>query len=590
MYTILPDKLVAALIRPLLDALGVRGPNKGTNMSETQTSNPEVAPAPEGTPRGAHHHGDGRVTFALWAPWKKSVHVIGDFNGWDKTADPLAVDDTGLWWIEKQLEPGEYGYQFVIDGETVVGDPYGKRLTWAGGNIPNAIIRIGAEEYQWNDGSFGIKPMNQLVIYELHVGDFSPEGNFKGVTDRLDYLADLGVDAIELMPVQEFPGDHSWGYNPAYFFAVEGSYGTVEDFKHLVDAAHQRGIGVILDMVFNHTTADSPINMLYSYDENPYLGGDGNPWGFPDFNHWNDATKQFIADVQSYWLSEFHIDGFRYDYVEGIRYDGVGGMSFISWSARQNKPYAYLIAEDIRADPAAVVRDTECNASWHWQFTKVLRAQLREGPYEGNQYGDMDAIISVMTHNGNGYGDNAEPINYLESHDEERLMREVMSNPNTGGELGAIRKSMLGAVALFTAQGVPMLYAGQEFGATAEKTIDVSKLPWEHLERGEYQALRNHYASMAYMRHTVGALNTNNFQVLLADHDKRVLVFHRWNDEGSVVVVALNFSPTDQTVTFPFPQAGVWHEWLHDYDEHVGEEPFTATIDDSFAKVWVLQG
>src|SRR5262245_54190731 len=202
---------------------------------------PRVAAAPEGIQHGAHDWGDGVVTFALWAPWKSSVHLIGDFNNWDMQADPLAVDESGLWWVEKRLEPGIYGYQFVIDGETTTGDPYARALRWAEGSPrPHALIEVGATPYAWGDDGFGIKPLNQLVIYELHVGDFSPEGTFEGVTQRLDYLAGLGVDAIELMPIKEFPGDRSWGYNPAYFFAPESAYGSADDLKRLIDAAHQK--------------------------------------------------------------------------------------------------------------------------------------------------------------------------------------------------------------------------------------------------------------------------------------------------------------------------------------------------------------
>jgi 1,4-alpha-glucan branching enzyme len=550
-----------------------------------------VAPAPKGTLHGAHDRGDGVVTFALWAPWKQSVHLIGDFNTWDMQADPLAVDEHGLWWIEKRLEPGTYGYQFVIDGETTIGDPYAQALRWTEGSPqPHALVEVGATAYRWGDHGFAIKPLNQLVIYELHVGDFSPEGTFEGIIGRLDYLAGQGVDAIELMPIQEFPGDRSWGYNPAYFFAPEGTYGSAEDLKRLIDAAHQKGIGVILDMVFNHTTNDSPLNLLYAYSDNPYFGDDGNPWGFPDFNLWDDATKRLIADIQSYWLTEFHVDGFRYDYVEGIRYDGVGGMSFIAWAARQVKPHAYLIAEDIVADPAAVVRDTEVDASWHWPFTKVLRAQLREGDYDGNQYGDLDALLRVITFAGDGYHDNAQPINYLESHDEERIIREVMTNPAID-QADATRKSMLGAILLFTAQGVPMLYSGQEFGAQALKTIEESKLPWNYLESDAGQALSKHYASLAYLRHTQPALQANNFEPLLIDHERKLLVFQRWSDDGdSVVVVAVNLTPEPQRAAIPFPRPGVWHEWLQDYDEHVGEEPQEVEIPDSFGKIWVFAG
>jgi malto-oligosyltrehalose trehalohydrolase len=550
---------------------------------------PTVAPAPPNTPHGAHDRGDGVVTFALWAPWKTSVHLIGDFNGWDLQADPLAVDQSGLWWIEKRLDPGTHAYQFVIDGETTIGDPYARDLRWAEGSPqPHALIEIGGSPYEWGDAGFGIKPLNQLVIYELHVGDFSPEGTFDGVTARLDHIVGLGVDAIELMPIQEFPGDRSWGYNPAYFFAPEGAYGSAADLKRLIDAAHQRGIGVILDMVFNHTANDSPVNMLYQYDQNPYLSTDGNPWGFPDFNLWSDATKRLIKDIQDYWLTEFHVDGFRYDYVEGMRYDGVGGMSFIAWAARQTKSHAYLIAEDIVADPAAVVRDTEIDASWHWPFVKVVRAQLREGEYEGNQYGDLDALLRVLTFGGDGYQDNAQPINYLESHDEERVIHEIMTNPAID-EAGAVQKSRLGAIMLFTAQGVPMLYHGQEFGAQSPKTIEINKIPWDHLESEAGRSLYGHYASLAYLRHTQAALQSNNFEPLLADHERKLLAYHRWSDDGGNIVVALNLAPESQRATIDFPRAGRWHEWLHDYDEGIGDGPHEVDIPGSYGKIWVFE-
>jgi 1,4-alpha-glucan branching enzyme len=550
---------------------------------------PQVAPAPANTPHGAHDRGDGVVSFALWAPWKKSVHLIGDFNNWDPHADPMAVDQNGLWWIEKRLEPGTYGYQFVLEGELTLADPYARRLRWAEGSpAPHALIEVGARPYAWNDGGFQIKPLNQLLIYELHVGNFSPEGTFAGVAERLDYLSGMGVDAIELMPIQEFPGDESWGYNPAYFFAPESAYGTADDLKRLIDTAHQKGIGVILDMVFNHTTGDAPLNLLYPYDRNPYMSSDGNPYGFPDLNHWNDATKRLIADIQSYWLNEYHIDGLRYDYVEGIDWDGNSGMSFIAWSARQAKPYAYLIAEHIVGDTAAVVRDTECDASWHWQFTKVLRAQLSEGDYQGQRYGDLDGLLRVITFAGDGYADNAQPINYLESHDEDRLATVVRANPAIQGA-GVTRKNMLGAIVLFTAQGVPMIYSGQEFGADAPKTIGTSKLTWEYLDGGDGQALYKHYASLAYLRHTQAALQANNFAPLAVDHERGIVAYHRWADNGSDVVVALNLKPYDQTIAIDFPRAGRWHEWLHDYDEQVGDGPANVDLPDSYGKIWVFQ-
>jgi hypothetical protein len=406
------------------------------------------------------------VRFTLWAPGKTSVHLAGEFNGWDAQADPMTVDEAGLWGIEKQLAPGTYAYQFVIDGDTFINDPYARQVREA--EQTHTLVQVGATPYEWDDAGFTIAPPGQIVIYELHVGDFSPEGTFAGIIPRLDHLAELGVNAIELMPIQEFPGSRSWGYNPAYFFAPESSYGTPDDFKRLVDAAHQKGIAVILDVVFNHTANDSPLNLLYPYDQNPYFGTDGNPWGFPDFNHSSDATKRLIKDIQDYWLTEFHVDGFRYDYVEGIRYDGINGMSFIARAAHQTKPHAYLIAET-----AAVVRDTEVDASWHWQFGQVLRAQLHESENQGN----LEALVLVLTFGGDGYEHSAQPVNYLESHDEERIIHMALANSAIDQD-GAVRKSILGAIMLFTAQGVPMLYHGQEFGARSPKTIDVTTHRW----------------------------------------------------------------------------------------------------------------
>lgn len=571
-----PTEAVRSFMRGVLSDLNTRLPEDA----------PNVANPPHEIPCGSYDQGNGKVSFALWAPWKKSVHLVGDFNGWDKEKTPMSVSQDGLWWVEIEVGAGEHAYQYLLDGETYISDPYAHKLRWAEGPQPQAIIEVGEKPYEWNDGGFGIAPLNRLVIYEIHVGDFSPEGTFAGVTARLDYLRDLGINAIELMPIQEFPGDHSWGYNPAFFFAPESAYGSVNELKELVDQAHQRGIGVMLDMVFNHTAGDNPINFLYPYDQNPYFSDQGNPWGFPDLDHWNEATKRYIQDIQNYWLNDYHIDGFRYDHVEGIGYDPVNGASFMTWAARQTKPYVYLIAEQLQ-DPLSVVRDTEMDASWHLAFQRMLSAQLREGDYHGNSYGNMDGTFGVMNFRSQGYGDNAQAINYIESHDEERVCREVQTNNLDYGT--ALRKSKLGAVALFTAAGVPMLYHGQEFGIDTPKTIDVNKLQWEKLEDGAIQDLRNTYKSLITLRYNEEALSSNNIEPLLIDNDRKLLIFKRWTDQGSQVVVALNFAPEQQYATIEFPRGGHWHEWMFDYDEDFGDAQQEVEIPGSGAKVWVAR-
>lgn len=562
------------------------------NMNTVMDKDYETLMQDELVTAGVTDHGYGRVTFGLFAPWKRVVKLIGDFNNWDPIGVPMHPREDGLWVAQLDLPPGEYGYQFVVDSDTehptVIADPYSRKLRWVEGSPePHSVFEVGKKPYVWDDAGFHAKPLNELVIYELHVGDFTPEGTFKGVTQKLDYIRDLGVSAIELMPIQEFPGDRSWGYNPAYFFCPESSYGTADDFKELVDQAHQRGIAVILDMVFNHTDASNSLTKLYPYQESPFFGQDGNPWGFPDFNHWSDATKRFIKDVQDYWLLEFHVDGFRYDHSEGIGWDAESGMNFIAWAAKQTKPHAYLIAENL-PDPAGVVHNTHVDASWHESFHRVLRAQLREGDYQGKRFGDMNAVLAEMIFAMEGYTDNAQAINYIENHDQERIALEVRTNPALDIDQAVNAKSKLGALALFTATGVPMIYAGQEFGMSTPKTVDVNKLQWERLNDGTWNDLKQFYASLARLVAQNKALQLNNLEPLIVDDARKVIVFKRWDDGGNQVVVGLNFSPAQQHVDVTFPRAGKWHEWTKDYDEELGDNPVkTVELPPSGGKVWV---
>jgi len=562
-------------------------------MSTTQ-SEPDTIMEAATTPAapGAIDHGYERVTFGLFAPHKKDVRLIGDFNNWDRDATVMKADNDGLWTTELTLPPAKYDYQFLIepktDKEVTIADPCSRGLRWVDGRPdPHSVIEVGKAPYVWGDDGFRVKPLNELVIYELHVGDFSPEGTFKGVTARLDYIRDLGISAIELMPVQEFPGDRSWGYNPAFFFCPESSYGTIDDLKTLIDQAHQRGMAVILDMVFNHTDSSSPLTKLYAFGDSPYFGQDSNPWGFPDFNHWSDATKRLIKDIQDYWLLDFHIDGFRYDHTEGIGWDAENGMTYITWAARQTKAHVILIAENL-PDPVGVVKNTGVDASWHERFHSILRAQLREGEYQGHRYGDMRSVMNEMTFAPEGYTDNAQAINYLENHDQERIAYEIRTNPALDIDQAVNAKSKLGALALFTAQGVPMLYAGQEFGESTRKTIDVNRLEWDRLHDDTWNELKNFYASLTHLRAVNPALTKNTIEPLVVDDERKLIVFKRWDEDGNQVVVGLNFAPSSQTLEVTFPRAGAWHEWTKDYDEHVdATAPKSVELPPSGGKVWI---
>jgi len=536
---------------------------------------------------GANISGN-EVSFAIYAPGKESVSVIGDFNNWDKTANPMTVDGDGVWSTKLSLESGEYRYRYVINGKKTIGDPYAKDVDWTGAG-PNAVIKVGDQKYNWNDTFFTPKPLNQLVIYETHIGDFSQEGTFNAMAKKVSYLKSLGINCIELMPIMEFPGDISWGYNPAFFFAPETAYGTPNDFKKLVDIMHQNGISVILDTVFNHCAPDCPINQLYPYNQNPYFSTDGNPWGFPDFNHWADCTKRFTKDVLEYWMSEYHIDGFRFDYTVGIGYDGYNGVSYFSWVARQFKNDVYLIAEQLPQDPHMAIT-TNIDAEWHDTFHDQMKANLREGVFDNvNNWGDLDKTVKGLYFAADGFTDNAQCINYTESHDEERVIYEAQTNPGLNHD-AAIQKSKLGAIALFTAAGVPMLYHGQEFGMDTRRTIDPNKLRWNYLNNNSGRDLFNFYKKLIALRKSHKALEFNNLEVMCKYYKEKVIAFKRWDFDGDVIVVILNFDNHQHFIRLPFPYNGKWYEAIYNYDVNVSNNEISnLEIGASSGKIFCLK-
>ncbi|MDD5091696.1 MAG: alpha-amylase family glycosyl hydrolase, partial [Candidatus Wallbacteria bacterium] len=369
----------------------------------------------------------------------------------------------------------------------------------------------------------------------------------------------------------------------------ETAYGTPDDFKALVDACHRQSIAVILDVVFNHCCGDCPLAQMYPYNENPYFSTDHNPWGFPDFNHWSDCTKRCTKDVLEHWMREYHIDGFRFDYTIGIGYDGYNGVSYISWAARQFKNDVYLIAEHLPQDPH-VVHSTNMDSLWHDTFHDQMKANLREGVYEhSNYWGDLDKTVKGLFFAADGFSDNAQVVNYTESHDEERVIFEALTNSSLNFDI-AVQKSRLGAIALFTAAGVPMLYHGQEFGMDTRKTIDPNKLKWNKLTSSTGESLFWIYQRLSKLRKDHPALRFNNLEVMKKYSDKKVLVYKRWDLNGDIVVVALNFSNDTQYVDIPFPYNGKWFECIYDFTADVnGNSLSNHDIPPSSGKIFCLK-
>ncbi|MGE5601941.1 MAG: alpha-amylase family glycosyl hydrolase [Nitrososphaerales archaeon] len=524
-------------------------------------------------PLGAVEHSNGRVTFALYAPGKRSVHLVGDFNGWNPGADPLHAGPDGRWWIEKPLPAGSYNYQFCVDGDLLICDPYARELAeGAEHDPPRAIVTVGRPAYGWQHDDWSPPAFRDLVIMEIHVGDFTLQGNLQGVRDKLPYLRQLGINAIELMPIYEFRGQEGWGYNPAYFFTVETSYGGPDEMRRLVDEAHECGIGVILDLVLAHTAHRHPFNRLYSYEQSPWYGpgcGKRNEFGFPSLDYTKGPTQQFTADVQDYWLKEFHVDGFRYDYCWGIGTKEEMGVPYLVKTARAVLPAAYLIAEYSPEAPKDVNR-AGMDGAWHVLGRYQLLALLREGTLNEHDWDDFEAVTGFLDPWQQGYRQASQMINFAESHDEQRLMCEVLEAGLD--RAAAYRKSALAATVLFTMPGEPMLFHGQEWGeATPRLTNERNTLHWELLDTAEGAQLQAHYQQLAELRRRHPALRGEGFRLEALHPAQKTLVYRRWAGDGDAALVAVNFSPEAQEIPLP-ADAETWEDLLA-----AGSSPSRAT-------------
>jgi hypothetical protein len=309
-----------------------------------------IADLPIGVKNGINYIDDNTVTLVLFAPNKNAIYVIGDFNNWNVDNAYLMnhTPNDSTWWITLNgLSAGEeYAYQYLIDGNLNVADAYTEKVLdpWNDQNISSStypdikaypvgkttnivsVFQTAQPAYNWPETDYTTPASADLVIYELHIKNFTDAGNIKTVTDTLDYLQQLGVNAIELMPVNEFEGNISWGYNPSFYFAFDKAYGTKNDLKDFVAECHSRGIAVLIDIVLNHSNSQSPMVQMY-WDGSSIIAGSpwfniscphsNYCWGY-DFNHESKATQYFVDRVTSYWMTEYRVDGFRFDFTKGF--------------------------------------------------------------------------------------------------------------------------------------------------------------------------------------------------------------------------------------------------------------------------------
>ena len=545
------------------------------------------------------HIDDSSIMVCLYAPDKDYVAIKGSWNTEFPNGELMKLSNNGFWWYSTDLSDGEYSYQFNIDGEKLIADPWSKDVIWkdiiglnesADFQRAKTNFSIGGSSYDWGDSDYQRPIVNELIIYEMHVGDFGPSenqyGTFEEVTSKIEsgYFEQLGINAIELMPVSEFEGSFSWGYNPSFYMAPESQYGTPEDLKRLVDVAHQHGIAILLDVVFNHLWGSSPLFQLYQPLDNynwqdhdfsncPYFDDEESLWGYK-LEHWHQVSGReyrgwkHIVDALDVWVYDYHIDGFRFDYTPGIGWGGdSNGASFYADYLDNIDSGLILIAEE---DNYYQINQTDFDSGWDYSYFHTLDANLLEVNSNGHSWGDMDDLWNHINSYNQGYQDHYGAINYCENHDEGRIIYELTQYQGYNLE-DAYEKSKLGSSIVFTSLGIPMIYNGQEFGQNTPHRDDFGYpispqvLEWSNLDTELGQSLFNHYSKLSSLRKNYDVFNNGYNDVKLIDNTKKSIVYWRVYGDDEIVVAA-NFDNSNQSINIEFPHNGVWYDYLNDSD------------------------
>ncbi|MGQ0503840.1 MAG: alpha-amylase family glycosyl hydrolase [Myxococcaceae bacterium] len=548
----------------------------------------------------------GGVTFRVWAPFARRVWVSGDFNGWGRTE--LGNEFNGYFSCDVDYAGKHQKFRYLIEnefgGQQWRSDPRAQRMTASNGD---SVIHDPAS-YGWNSGNFGTPGFADQVIYELHVGTFhdSPgygPGTWQSAVAKLDYLRELGINMVEVMPVFEFPGDFSWGYNPSAPFAPESAYGSPDDMKYFIDQAHLRGIGVIFDVVHNHYgPSDLPLwcfsgNCIGNGGEYFFSDERANtPWGNTRPDYGRPEVRQYIRDHSMMLLHEYRADGLRFDATKFMRtIDGNERRQIpqawelfksLNDEVNATQPWKRMIAEDFGAG-AAVTSPTfnggaGFDAQWVGDFVHpVRRAITVHNDSDRNLYEVRDALTQRF--NGNAF----ERIIYTESHDEvangrQRLPEEIW--PGNSGSWVSKKRSTLGAALTMTAPGTPLIFQGQEF---VEDGYFQAEDPLDWSKAGYFAGITQLYRDLIKLRrnwsNNTRGLQGQGLSVHHVNNDGKVLAYHRWKDggPGDDVVVVANFSGNYYpNYRVGFPHGGMW--WLRFNSDYNGYSPDfgnTATLD-----------
>ena len=545
--------------------------------------------------QGATRNADGSVTFCLLAPNKKNVMLSGEWNNFKPlNAQVMDVQDGKYFWTTVSGIDSEhdYAYYYIVDDVIKVADPYAKMVLdpWSdkwltNDQYPNlkpfpqnldkhalAVLRGNnpAYSYNWEVKNFNGADKGNLVIYELLFRDFTAEQTVKAATAKLDYLKGLGVNAIELMPIQEFDGNNSWGYNPNFYFATDKAYGTDHDYKQFIDECHKRGIAVILDVVFNHAYGQHPWCQMYWENnkpsaDNPFFNTDA-PHNWSVGNDWkqeNPDVQNFLCDVLKYWIEEYKVDGYRFDLVKGLGdsnsyagdYDGnsynasrIRNVKRFADAIRSVKDDAYVILEGFVAGNEENEYGAYGCMSWKKQCSEAC--QMIGGYSNGSGlYGLNDPKNHYVT--------------FMESHDEERTAfwaSEYAANGVKGNLATTMRRSGSAAALTFLAKGAKMLWQFEEMGYDVSINdpgrTDPKPVHWEYLDNADRKGLKDSYSEIINIRTSNPDLFSAEAESYLSANssnwDGGRFLTAKNKATGKELVVAVNPTFGDKTFSYTF--------------------------------------
>lgn len=573
-----------------------------------------VASLPSGVINGINYIDEATVTLVLHDPpgLKQFVYTIGDFNNWSAVDEGYmnqTPDGMYFWKTITGLTPGEeYAFQYLIDDKLRLADPYATKILdpwndqWITtynypdlkpypNNKTNGIVSVlqtAQQEFSWQASGFIPPDVRDLVISELHIRDFVESDAIKDVLAKLDYLQSLGVNAIELMPINEFEGNDSWGYNPSFYFAPDKAYGKEFDYKTFIDECHKRGIAVIIDMVLNHSFGQSPLVQMYfdpdagdfgqtSADNpwyNQYCPHEPWCWGY-DFDHMSPYTQQFVDSVLSFWLLEYKVDGFRFDFSKGFtNYDAgnqgndynaqrVSILKRIANHIWSKKPGACMILEHF------VTNDEEKELANYgmliWGNMESRYAQATMG-WEENS----DLTLGLHTARGYTYHN---LVSYMESHDEERIMYKNLNNGNSYNsnhdvkQLNiALARNELAAAFYFVAPGPKMIWQfgdlGYDYSIEYNGRTGRKPVRWDYYDVPNRKKLHDTYSKLIQLKKEHPVFRTGNINYSLDSYLKRIHLNENPDGSGMKVTLLGNFDVVGRNITPYFQQTGNWYEFF----------------------------